>query len=395
MTTLGDASLAVGASSVAWSARAAKSPLHIPSLDGVRAVAFFIVFLSHAGLTMIPGGFGVTVFFFLSGYLITTLMRVEAERTGTIHLKAFYARRVLRILPPFYLVLAVATLMVWLGFLPGELHLAPVLAQVFHFSNFWVARYGFAGQAPGTVVYWSLAVEEHFYLLFPLLFMVLFRLHLSGRGKALVLWTLCAGVLLWRCILMFVMHADSLRVMYGTDTRLDSILFGCALALHRNPALDPEMRGPEIQRDARLPRNAAWQAGLAVILATMAVPSPLFRETFRYSLQGVALYPVFCAAIRAPTRGVFRILNLRAVRVVGTLSYSLYLLHYVAIEFVRAHMPLPYFLSGPAAMLLALGASLLMWQFVEKPCAALRKRIGGASAWTVDARSRIESRARF
>src|SRR5437016_5429614 len=79
---------------------------YIPSLDGIRAVAFLFVFVAHAGLgNVVPGGFGVTIFFFLSGYLITTLMRREAERSGTVSLRIFYARRFLRIFPPFYLVL--------------------------------------------------------------------------------------------------------------------------------------------------------------------------------------------------------------------------------------------------------------------------------------------------
>ena len=83
---------------------APKSKFHIPSLDGIRTVAVMIVFLSHAGLTFIPGGFGVTIFFFLSGYLITTMLRREHDRDNRIDFKKFYMRRVLRIWPAFYLV---------------------------------------------------------------------------------------------------------------------------------------------------------------------------------------------------------------------------------------------------------------------------------------------------
>jgi len=79
---------------------------HIPSLDGLRAVSFLLVFVGHAGLDrFVPGGLGVTIFFFLSGFLITTLMRNEYERTGGVNLRHFWLRRALRILPPFYLVL--------------------------------------------------------------------------------------------------------------------------------------------------------------------------------------------------------------------------------------------------------------------------------------------------
>ena len=87
---------------------------HIPSLDGIRAIAVLIVFLSHVGLPYIPGGFGVTIFFFLSGYLITTLLRREYERSNRIDFKKFYMRRVLRILPPFYVVLFLAIGASWL-----------------------------------------------------------------------------------------------------------------------------------------------------------------------------------------------------------------------------------------------------------------------------------------
>src|SRR5580700_8795245 len=105
------------------------SPAHIPSLDGLRTVSFLIVFLSHSGLlNIVPGGFGVTVFFYLSGFLITTLMRVERQKTGTVNVRHFYLRRALRILPPFYLVLIVASGLTALKLLPGELEPRVVLA---------------------------------------------------------------------------------------------------------------------------------------------------------------------------------------------------------------------------------------------------------------------------
>jgi peptidoglycan/LPS O-acetylase OafA/YrhL len=101
---------------------ARRVPSHIPSLDGLRAASFLLVFAAHAGLKdIIPGAFGVTVFFFLSGYLITTLMRGEVSRTGRVSLTSFYLRRALRILPPFYIVLVAATLLAGLGFVAGAL----------------------------------------------------------------------------------------------------------------------------------------------------------------------------------------------------------------------------------------------------------------------------------
>jgi len=92
-----------------------RTSVHFPSLDGLRGVSFMLVFLAHAGLEhRVPGGFGVTTFFFLSGFLITSLMRIEARSAGTVSLRHFYLRRVFRILPPFYLVLTASTVWPWL-----------------------------------------------------------------------------------------------------------------------------------------------------------------------------------------------------------------------------------------------------------------------------------------
>src|SRR5579863_3023713 len=108
----------------------------IPSLDGIRAVSFLIVFAGHALPFHIPARFGVTVFFFLSGFLITTLMRREAERSGKVDFRAFYTRRALRILPPFYLVLAMAIAAAILHVTKTVPSRAAEVALALHFSNY-------------------------------------------------------------------------------------------------------------------------------------------------------------------------------------------------------------------------------------------------------------------
>src|SRR5215472_13951682 len=128
--------------------------LYIPSLDGIRACSVMVVFAAHAGLRgLIPGDFGVTVFFFLSGYLITTLLRMEYEQSGSISFRAFYLRRVLRIFPPFYLALMVATVVWLLGafrYGPG-FSLDGLLAQALFLTNYYVIDNGWwVGHAPGT-----------------------------------------------------------------------------------------------------------------------------------------------------------------------------------------------------------------------------------------------------
>jgi peptidoglycan/LPS O-acetylase OafA/YrhL len=353
-------------------------PLLIPSLDGLRAVSFFIVFAAHAGLDrVVPGGFGVTVFFFLSGYLITTLMRLEADRTGHVNLKNFYLRRALRILPPFYIVLLTATALAEAGFLRGTVPLQamPVASQMLHFSNYWLAKNGWGGIATGTGVYWSLAVEEHFYLLFPAVFLALKRLRLTGRQMASVFWSSCAVVFIWRCVLVFLLHVSVDRTYLCSDTRLDSIAFGCALAVWNNPVLDGA--------GGRQPRSKLWRyfvfpAGVVLLFLTFVVREPAFRETLRYTVQGIALTPIFIAAVRWPQWPVFRLLNWQPMRFVGTLSYSLYLVHQVALAVVAQHSRLAGAPRALVAWVVSLAVAWAMYLLVERPCAKLRRRLSAA-----------------
>ncbi len=114
-----------------------QSKFYIPSLDGMRTVAFIIVFLSHAGLNhIIPGAFGVTIFFFLSGYLIATLLRREYEVHQFINLKHFYLRRILRIWPGFYLILFLATILTLAGVFKESMRLSAFLSQILHYYNY-------------------------------------------------------------------------------------------------------------------------------------------------------------------------------------------------------------------------------------------------------------------
>jgi peptidoglycan/LPS O-acetylase OafA/YrhL len=349
--------------------RAASAP-HIPSLDGLRAVSFSIVFIAHAGLaSVVPGGFGVTVFFFLSGFLITTLMRFEQQTTGGVSVRNFYWRRALRILPPFYLVLVLAAALTLLGVLPGELRPRVMLAQTLHISNYWFIWHGADGSPAGTVPYWSLAVEEHFYLLFPVLYLVLNR-YLSKRAQAGALWTLCAVICAWRCLLVLGFGVSENRTFMGSDTRFDSILFGCALAVGMNPVLDRASGSERLWKHVLLP------AGLILLLFAFVYRAPWFRETFRYSLQGIGLTPLFVAAIRFPEWLPFRFLNARAVAYVGVLSYTLYLVHQVALYGVWFQWPM----LGPIpasllALLLSFAIALAIHAWVEKPAARLRRRV--------------------
>src|SRR5262249_539307 len=148
---------------------------------------------------------------------------------------------------------------------------------------------------PGSDVQWSLSIEEHFYLLFPLLYLVLRRFLPGARRQALALALICAAVLVWRAVLVsrlgLTPKLDQFRLAFATPTRMDSILFGCILAVWGNPVLDPPA-WPE--------RWTGWlgAAGAALTLLMLLNRDVLYPYVLRYSLQGLALLPLFVCAIR-------------------------------------------------------------------------------------------------
>ena len=364
---------------------AVRRSLDIPSLDGLRALAVGIVFLAHAGVVLrlpklgqvtLPGEFGVTVFFFLSGYLITTLLRLEHARSGSISLRDFYLRRVLRIFPPFYLVFFLATLLTAAGVLVGptgpHLGATALASQALYLTNYDViATNWWDGRAPGSWIYWSLAVEEHFYLFFPLLYLLLLR-HLPARRRQLaVLLGICGLVLAWRCFLVYVGHVPKERTYIATDTRIDSILFGCALAVAGNPVIDRSRFSDGWWKRIWLP------LGVVVVLASLAVSlkSESFKQSVSYSLEGVGLVPIFVCAMRYPRWFAFPVLNLRSVAFVGVVSYSLYLVHPTVLFGVSLYLNAPTAVRGVVGGLFSLGLALGIYVLVEKPAARLRRRL--------------------
>jgi peptidoglycan/LPS O-acetylase OafA/YrhL len=317
----------------------------------------------------VPGDFGVTVFFFLSGFLITTLMRSEFETTGSVNLQHFWLRRALRILPPFYLMLLAAILLALVLYPPGTIHGPTLAAQLLFFANY-EAIYGVNRKVPGTGVLWSLAVEEHFYLLFPWLYVAMQRWHMPRARQALLLWLLCALVLAWRSVLTLTMHSSGQRVYIATDTRVDSILFGCALAVWINPVLNDSKWRSHLWKYALLP------AALIALMGSFAYRNEMFRQTWYFSVQGLALTIVFISAIRFWTWTPFRFLNLRPVAFLGVLSYSLYLVHEVLLSAVTRLWPQwPPISRAGTTLCGALILAYTIHLFVERPCARLRKRL--------------------
>ena len=356
---------------------AKSAKFYIPSLDGIRAIAFLIVFLSHLGINGIPGGFGVTVFFFLSGYLITTLLRREYERSNGIDFKKFYMRRVLRIWPPFYIVLVLAIGVAWLsGFYANATseHYHAILSQVLHYSNYFNLQFSDRSMAYGTAVYWSLAVEEHFYLLFPLLYVLLRRIGVGSSKQAFVFWGICAAVLLWRFLLVFKMGIDDGRIydriFFATDTRVDSILFGCALAVTGNPALKQDRQMSEFNL-----KYIYLPLGCLLLLCSVLIRASEFRDTIRYTIQGIALYPFFIAAIRFPDWLIFQPLNWGWVRFMGVLSYSLYLIHFTVIKVLHLYLPdIGLVQTAVLSMLISTVLAYAVYRLAEVPAAKIKRR---------------------
>lgn len=344
---------------------------YIPSLDGLRAFSIGVVFLAHAGLRgIIPGYFGVLVFFLLSGFLITTLLRLEFEKHGTISLSAFYRRRVYRIWPPFYFFLILATVVqVFTGI--GGVQIDPTLfgLQAAHLANYTVITDGWKeGRAVGTFLYWSLAVEEHFYLIFPLFYLGMLKARVARSTQGHILLALCVAALIWRCILAFYLDASKERIYVATDTRFDSILFGCWLAVVANPWLDPP------RFTDRFINWVAVPAGFAIVLLSFLPRQFWFDQTFRYTLQVVGLIPAFIAAIRCPQLWPWKILNYRPIRYLGVLSYSAYLSHATIIAWVKAWVGGPQLFQGVLSLLLVLVVSHLVHVLIEKPFARMRKK---------------------
>lgn len=331
-----------------------------PALDGIRAIAVLIVIVSHAGLTFVPGGFGVTVFFFLSGYLITTLMRHEAETTHGVDLKQFYLRRFLRIFPPLYITIAVALLLTVTGVIIFPFGNLAVLLDTLFLTNYAAL---WTDQAGVPMPLWSLDVEEHYYLLFPALFVLLHR-NFRLSTVALVIAAICVATLVMR-----IYYAATLPYYFNnfqwTHTRIDSILFGAILAVWNNP------------KDSNSWRPRIWHVAAATValLATLVIRDSIFRETLRYSMQGMALFVIFAFVLHDKGR-IRSILSSWPLKWIGLFSYTLYLCHVPALMAVHNLAPQLGTLGiAVVAISISLAYAAAMYMLVEKPLARWRKAL--------------------
>jgi peptidoglycan/LPS O-acetylase OafA/YrhL len=312
----------------------AKQSQVIPSLDGIRAISVLLVVVAHSGVDAVPGGLGVTVFFFLSGYLISTLMLDENEKTGRIDIPKFYARRIFRLLPPLLVTLAIAYALTSAGLLLGGMTVAGIVSQLLYFANYYFLYFDPGNTIPGgTGILWSLAVEEHFYIFYPL-FLVLLLGSGSGvrlRTVGLLLGAACVAVLAWRIHLVHAPGFTYERTYFASDTRIDSIIYGCILAVLKNPMRDLNRAGAASADRMSAGQWALLAAAIGMLLFTLTYRDATFRETYRYSLQGLALMPIFYCAVRFSSNPMFRYLNSPLAITLGVYSYAIYLLHLVVI----------------------------------------------------------------
>ncbi|MHB8624339.1 MAG: acyltransferase family protein [Sulfuricaulis sp.] len=341
----------------------------IPSLDGVRAVAVLLVFFSHSGLgNLVPGDLGVTIFFVLSGYLITTLMRIEHTRSGTISYRSFYLRRLLRLMPPLLIVVAAAGLLASLTIINGGFTPGGMFSALFYFGNYFVITHDFHGIPAGIGVIWSLAIEEHFYLFYPPLAALLLRIGRVGPS-ATVLTILCAAILAWRYWLVFHGGSEAYITM-ATDTRIDAILVGCLMALLFNPWLD-HVPPPKALHDWGIAALC-----ITVLMGTLLYRGEVFRLTARYTLQSLAIAPLIYLAVARSDQIPFRWLNAKPLVYLGTISYTIYLSHHVIMLGIAKHLPqLSWFWMTLVVAVLTLAVAEPMRRWIEKPFARMRKRL--------------------
>jgi len=337
----------------------------------MRALSILLVFVSHAWLGhIVPGGLGVTVFFFISGFIITRLMLAEYKREDAIDIRAFYVRRFFRLTPALVVYVLFCLLAMWVvGARVRGIELAAVF---FYFANFYEIFVGFGVGEPlyPLGITWSLAVEEHYYFVYPLLFTLLAA---HTRRFLSVLIVTCVLVLCWRIYLDVIVGLDPLhadRIYKGTDTRFDSILYGAIFAL----LLDRVPRAA-----AFLARPAVFFAGLALLLITLLVRHPVFQETIRYSLQGIAIMAMTSVAVFRP--GIIqRLLSAPLLTYIGRISYSLYLYHWLVLGLVNHYLAdQSYVLRFLVLAVVSVAASHLSYHFVEIPGQQLRTRF---MSWT-------------
>ena len=351
---------------------------YIPTLDGWRAVAILAVIGSHAGHSyseasgresffdrIASGTHGVNLFFAISGLLITSRLLEEWDTSGRVSLKRFYTRRAFRILPPALLYLGVVALLGALGLLPVIWN--EFVAATLFFRNYLPPILGPNGAGFFTSHYWSLGVEEHFYLFWPALLL------LAGRKRALpVAIVIAVLVAVWRHFEAWreIMLYNAIQPTYyaRSDTRIDSIMWGvvAALALSR-----PEVR-------AFVERYLSTIVYLAFVALYGAI---VYRYGTRPTFWEASIVPVLIVGTVLRPRGVLsRVLENPVLRWIGRLSYSLYLWEFFFVYYPGVPSTLGVWQTFPVNLIATVVCASASYYLVERPLIRVGHRLAPAMA---------------
>ncbi len=365
---------------------------YLPGLDGLRAVAVLAVLGYHLDVPGMGGGLlGVGMFFTLSGYLITTILLRSWDDSGGVDLARFWRRRFRRLLPAVVLLL-VAVLAATALVAPWDLavRVRESLAALFYVSNWTTIAGGisyferFAG--PGALDHlWSLAVEEQFYLVWPLVLLGMLRVF-RGRMSRVALTTLGVAALSF-VVMAALAHPgfDNTRAYEGTDTRAGGLLIGAVVAMYWRP---------ERLTDRIVPRARAIVDGLGigallVVLALMAFTDPFSLSLYRWGLLALSLATALLVAVVVhPASRLGAALGIAPLAWIGARSYGIYLWHLPVITFTPdTVLPEAPVLRGTIQIAVTVGLAALSWRLLEDP---IRRHGIGV---LVDRRPQVEPRS--
>lgn len=336
---------------------------YVPALDGLRAVAVFIVIGHHADALGFDGGFiGVDIFFVLSGFLITSLLAGEHDRSGEVDVRRFYLRRFLRLTPALLLMLAaylaVAPIL-WPEVTAFE-HARDAALAAAYLSDYSRAFWGVPDALRHT---WSLSVEQHFYLLWPLVLLPILKLpHRSQLALLLALYVLTT---IWRQTASLV-EADWDQVYCRFDTRLSGLVLGslAAVALRTTPDLaskvTPRMGYLALAMIASASILVQWGWTIVMVVGMTVVE--------------VASVTLILFALGHPESPLARALSSRPFVATGVLSYGMYLWHYPAALYMRDVYP--WYLTFSVALILSVVCAGISYVTVERMARRLQQGRG-------------------
>ena len=351
-----------------------KKRRYITGLDGIRAIAVIMVLAYHLKLALFKSGFlGVTVFFVLSGYLITGILISEVEEEGTIDLKNFWLRRIRRLVPA---VMSMAVVIIFVSTVVNRVIFTKgckdFLASVLGFNNWWqifnkVSYFEAAGVPSPFTHCWSLAIETQFYLIYPLILLGIYKLAKSrgeGRAKRGLLF---AGVTLMLAlisvILMIVLfdpQQDASRVYYGTDTRAFSLLFGALLAILWEYRMVPRRFSASVNM-------VLGSVSFAVLLVmTIAING---SSNFWYrggQFVGTILTVLVIYTVLGRKTWLSRFLSNPVLKWIGDRSYSIYLWHYPIILLISKGIKASWWITL-IEIVLSVVLAELSYRFIETP----------------------------